>query len=206
MHVLLDLCRQCARRHLPELWWQPRATTDQATQHVIATSRLDQTHIQIGRMPADTPGARIITNEISGCVLAPRRNAPPHTIEPPAIGVTHLSRHGLDVSTIHACASSARCRLRRLGVVAPECCPSARLNGNFARGANMLLGFWNIPILEFGNVAMFFPLFAIKACIRAIITTSESGKSVAVRGGRGDVSPSGHGKLRRQSSALLTRR
>jgi hypothetical protein len=65
----------------------------------------------------------------------------------------------------------------------------ARIKGNFAHAATVLLAFCNMPILEFGNRAMFFPLFAINACTRAIITTIESGKSITVRGGRGDVSP-----------------
>ena len=42
---------------------------------------------------------------------------------------------------------------------------------------------------KFGNRAMFFPLIAIMACGRAIITTIDSGKSATVRGGRCNVTP-----------------
>ena len=59
-----------------------------------------------------------------------------------------------------------------------------RTRFNYAFGFLQVV-FCKTLFLEFGSVAMFFPLFAIKACTRAIITTIESGKSDYVSRGTG---------------------
>ena len=103
-------------------------------------------------------------------------------------------------------APDTRVRFPTIRVPAALTTSPARINDNFAHVATVLLAFCSTPILEFGNGAMFFLVFAIMACTGAIITTIESGKSITFEGDGATCRQFGHGKLRRQSSALLIRR
>ncbi len=72
VHLLCHLRRRCSGRHLPQLRWQPRRTSNQTGRHAGQKSRIEATNFQTPRLPSGGMSQSSKSRNIHSGILAGR--------------------------------------------------------------------------------------------------------------------------------------